>query len=139
MSNILHKALFGSGLIPAYSKLADLASLRHKLVASNVANVNTEGYEKRSIEFDKELRKALDRPKLAGVTTDAGHIALGNSPNRAPKIETTGKSDNDTGVNSVDIDEEMADLAQNQIIFEYGADMLARKFKSLKSAIKGGE
>ncbi len=137
MSNILHKALFQNGLIPAYSKLADLASLRHKLVASNVANVNTPGYEKRTMEFDQELRKALDKPKLSGVITDKMHIELGNHPNRAPEIERVKKSENDTGINSVDIDQELADLAQNQITFEFGADMLARKFKSLKSAIKG--
>ncbi len=137
MSNILHKALFQNGLIPAYTKLADLASLRHKLVASNVANVNTPGYEKRTMEFDQELRKALDKPRLAGAVTDKMHIELGNHPNRAPEIERVKKSENDTGINSVDIDQELADLAQNQITFEFGADMLARKFKSLKSAIKG--
>lgn len=137
MSNFVHKALFQNGLIPAYSKLADLAALRHKLVASNIANVNTQGYEKRTMQFDNELRKALDKPRLAGTVTDEMHIPLGDNLNRAPEIDKVKKSDNDTGINSVDIDQELADLAQNQITFEFGADMLARKFKALKSAIKG--
>lgn len=137
MSNILHKALFQNGLIPAYTKLADLAALRHKLVASNIANVNTQGYEARTMDFDSELRHALDKPRLAGNITSEMHIPLGDHPNRPPEIEKIKKSDNDTGVNSVDIDQELAELAQNQITFEFGADMLSRKFKALKSVIKG--
>jgi len=137
MDNILNKSLFGKGLIPIYSRLADLAATRHKVVASNIANVNTEGYEKREMDFDKELRKAIDKPALVGVTTSPNHIPLGNSPDGPPRIEKVKKSPNDTGVNSVDIDEEMANLAQNQITFEFGADMLARKFKALRSAIRG--
>lgn len=138
MDNILDKALFGKTGIPIYSRLADLSSTQHKVVASNIANVNTEGYDKREFDFDKELRKALDKPSVPGRTTHPNHIPLGNQSDSPPKIEKVKKSENDTGVNSVDIDQEMADLAQNQIIFEFGADMLARKFKSLKSAIKGG-
>ena len=113
MDNVVQKSLFGKGLIPIYSRLADLASTRQKVVASNIANVNTEGYEKRQIDFDKELRKAIDKPSTPGVTTHPNHIPLGK-------------------VN-------LANLAQTQIIFEFGADMLARKFKSLKSAIRGGQ
>lgn len=139
MDNILHKSLFGKGMIPIYSRLADLASTRHKVVASNIANVNTEGYEKRQFDFDKELRKAIDKPEVPGVTTHPSHIPLGNSPDGAPTIEKVKKSENDTGMNSVDVDEEMATLAQNQITFEFSADMLARKFKSLKTAIRGGQ
>lgn len=139
MDNILHKSLFGKGMIPIYSRLADLAATRHKVVASNIANVNTEGYEKRQFDFDKELRKAIDKPAISGVTTNVNHIPLGNSPEGAPKIEKVKKSTNDTGVNSVDIDEEMADLAQNQLTFEFGADMLTRKFKALRTAIRGGQ
>ncbi len=139
MDNILHKSLFGKGLIPIYSRLADLASTQHKVVAANIANVNTEGFEKRQFDFDKELRKAIDKPSTPGVTTHPNHIPLGDSPEGAPRIEKVKKSPNDTGVNSVDIDEEMANLAQNQITFEFSADMLARKFKSLRSAIRGGQ
>ena len=137
MGNLLHRALFQNGLIPTYGKMADLASLRHKLIASNIANVNTPGYAREHIDFDSELRRAINKPKVSPGITNPRHIPLGNSPDRPPDIESDKSTENSTGINSVDIDTEMADLAQNQIIFEYSADMLARKFKALKSAISG--
>jgi flagellar basal-body rod protein FlgB len=139
MGNIIEKAIFNSGLIPAYGKLADLSALKHKLIASNVANANTSGYQKKEIDFDKELKKAIAKPRIASTVTDQQHIPLGNTPGGPPKIKQIKQSDNSTGLNSVDIDEEMAALAQNQLIFDYGAEMLARKFKGLKAAIRGRE
>lgn len=139
MADVLQKALFDSGMIPAYSKLADLSSTRHKLVASNIANVNTQGYQKKEIEFDKELKKALGKPKIAANITDPRHIPLGNTPGGPPKVKQIKSTDNSTGINSVDIDQEMAELAQNQMVFDFGAEMLAKKFKALKSAIRGRE
>jgi flagellar basal-body rod protein FlgB len=137
MDDIFQNALFNKTMIPTYSKLADLSATRHKLIGSNIANVNTTGYQKKEIDFDKELKKAITKPKLTGVTTDPRHIPLHNSNDAPPKIISTKKTDNSTGVNSVDIDEEMADLAQNQIVFNFGADMLQRNFKGLKAAING--
>jgi flagellar basal-body rod protein FlgB len=139
MDNVLQKALFDKGMIPAYNKLADLSSLRHKLIASNIANVSTTGYLKKEIEFDKELRKAMGKPKIASNITDPRHIPLGNTPGAPPKVKQIKETENSTGVNSVDIDQEMAELAQNQLVFDFGAMMLGKKFKSLKSAIRGRE
>ena len=139
MENILEKALFKSGMIPTYSKLADLSTLRHKLIASNIANVNTPGYREKQIDFDGELKKAITKPAIKSVLTDPRHIPLGNTPGGPPKIHELKKSENSTGVNSVDIDTEMADMAQNQIVFDYTADMLARQFKGLRTAIRGTE
>lgn len=139
MGDIVQKALFDSGLIPTYGKLTDLSALKHKLIASNVANAATPGYQKKEIDFDQELKKAIRKPRIAANMTDPKHIPLGNTPGGPPKIKQIKQTENSTGVNSVDIDEEMAELAQNQIIFDYGAEMLTRKFKGLKSAIRGRE
>ncbi len=139
MADMVQKALFNSGLIPTYSKLADLSALKHKLIASNVANASTKGYQKKDIDFDKELKKATGKPKMNASVTDPRHIPLGNTPGGPPKIQQIKQTENSTGVNAVDIDQEMADLAQNQIIFDYGAEMLSRNFKALKSAIRGRE
>jgi len=41
-----------------------------------------------------------------------------------------------SGVNNVDIDTEMAKLAENQILYNFGAKFLNGKFKKLNAAIQ---
>jgi flagellar basal-body rod protein FlgB len=78
----------------------------------------------------------MEEPGLRKTQTHSKHIPLGNSPDRPPKIRVIKSCVNSTGVNSVDIDQEMAELAQNQIIFQFGSKMLDKKFNALKDAIK---
>lgn len=137
MGNLLDKAIFNKTSIPLLSKVADLSSLRQKLIASNIANVNSPGYQRRQVDFDGELKKAVDKPKIGVAVTNERHIALETGQGRAPRIESQKSTTNSTGVNSVDIEQEMADLSQNQLVFEFDATMLAKKFSGLKAAIRG--
>jgi flagellar basal-body rod protein FlgB len=43
-----------------------------------------------------------------------------------------------SGVNNVDIDLEMSELAQNQIRFKYAARMIAGAFTTMRRSISGG-
>ena len=70
---------------------------------------------------------------LAGAITDENHIPLGQNETRGPKVhEARTKSGN---VNSVDIDAEVANLAQNELLFTVGAELLKRKFEGMRNAI----
>ena len=44
---------------------------------------------------------------------------------------------NDSGVNNVDIDKEMAELAENHLFFNVGVRLLAGGFSSLRKSITG--
>ncbi len=136
MSNMIQKIVVDGSTIKDYSKLLDLASLKNKLVASNIANAETPGYQKRTFDFDSTLKKSMEKPALKSVETNPRHIPLGDSDDRPPKIKQIKSTVNSTGVNSVDIDQEMSDLAQNQIIYQYGSKMLEKKFNALKDVIK---
>ncbi|MBU1318039.1 MAG: flagellar basal body rod protein FlgB [Candidatus Zixiibacteriota bacterium] len=137
MSNIINKAIIQKTSIPVLKRMLDLSSLRHKLIASNVANVTTPGYKSKSIDFDAELRKALKPEHMKVTTTHPGHIPLRSSKASPPKVKVAEETDESNGVNSVDIDREMGDLAQNQLVYELAAKLAGNKFKALKSAIRG--
>jgi flagellar basal-body rod protein FlgB len=136
MSNMIQKIVVEDSTIKNYSKLLDLASLQSKLVAANIANAETPGYQKRTFDFDSALKKSMEKPRLKSVETNPRHIPLGDSDDRPPKIKQVKSTVNSTGINSVDIDQEMSDLAQNQIIYQYGSKMLQKKFNALKDVIK---
>jgi flagellar basal-body rod protein FlgB len=136
MGNIIENIVVEKTNIKHYSKLLDLSALKNKTLASNIANAETPGYKKKTFDFDHELKKSMEEPGLRKTQTHPKHIPLGDSPDRPPKIRVIKSSVNSTGVNSVDIDEEMAELAQNQIIFQFGSKMLDKKFNALKDVIK---
>jgi len=137
MTNIVRQAVIDKTSVPILRRMLDLSSFRHKLIASNVANVTTPGYVAKTIDFDSELKKALRPDRLEAAVTHPRHIPLQKSKNSAPKVESMAESESTTGINSVDIDREMADLAQNQLVYELAAKLAGKKFKALKSAIRG--
>jgi flagellar basal-body rod protein FlgB len=120
--------------VPNYQKYLDLSSLRHKLISGNVANASTPGYKSQDIEFQKEFENATGKGNhLQGSTTHANHIPLGQHAARDPKIESERVQNGD--MNSVDIDHEMSNLAQNELRYTIGARLLQMKFSGLKKAI----
>ena len=54
-----------------------LRSERQRLIASNIANADTPGYQAREIDFANALREATGETATAGAlqTTQRGHIA----------------------------------------------------------------
>jgi flagellar basal-body rod protein FlgB len=136
MSDLLKKAVFEKSGIPLMQKFLDMASVRHKLISSNIANVSTPGYESKDINFEGELKKAVDnRRHIQGVVTNPAHIPLGQKSDGEPEIIVNHSRDGN-GVNNVDADKEIADLAENQIYYSIGATLLQKKFEGLKTAIK---
>jgi flagellar basal-body rod protein FlgB len=135
---MLGETMFNRSSIPLLTKSLDASMLRAKAIANNIANVNTPGYQRVEITFEDELRKALDKGKLKGKMTDDKHLELGklDISNLKPKAKKPVDPTLPSGVNNVDIDMEMAKLAENQMIFNFSAKFLGGKFKRLNAAIQ---
>lgn len=135
MSNTITKFVFDRLNVPSAKKFLDLAAFRHKLIAGNIANVSTPGYRSKDINFHEEFAKAAGKTNaIAGTTTHAQHIPTGNHKSRAPEVEASKVKVNE--FNSVDIDKEISNLAQNELLYTAGAKLLEKKFAGLREAIK---
>ena len=134
MDNKLTQFVFDKLGVSTFRKFLDLSSLRHKLISSNVANASTPGFERRDIDFQKEFAKATSSGSgLTGAVTHAGHIPLGQHQARAPEIQQDKVASGD--LNSVQIDREVSELAQNELLFTVGAKLLQQKFTGLRTVI----
>ena len=134
MDNKLTQLVFNKLEIPRFEKFLNLSSLRHKLVASNVANVSTPGYAAKDINFDKEFARATgESSSLVGKTTHERHIPVGQHKDRAPRVHSTKVSGGD--MNSVDIDHEISELAQNELMYTVAARLVKSKFEGLRNVI----
>jgi flagellar basal-body rod protein FlgB len=99
-------------------KYMDLLSARQKLVASNIANVDTPGYQTADIDFQSEFQNAM-----------------GESPRAVPVEGLAVKNDG----NNVSLDREARLLSENALRFQAASGLLHSQIAILRSAIKEGQ
>jgi flagellar basal-body rod protein FlgB len=106
-------------------KMMDLTAARHRVIAQNIANVNTPNYRRREFKFDSALQEAMK----GGTTSDyQGIMGWVDRPNNTP-IRNNG--------NNVDIDQEMMMMNENGSQYEIFTSIYSKKSQMLKSAIRG--
>ena len=136
MANMIQKLVFDKVGVPRLEHMADLAALRHKLLASNISNATSPGYRRRDIDFQKELSEALDSKAVQTKTTRERHIVSERAAG-APKVRRLSGGANATDVSEVDIDKEMGQLATNTLNYDIAMRLLSKSFNGLRLAIRG--
>ncbi len=133
------KSILSSPQETALEQALGAAALRHKVIANNIANVNTPGFKRSEVVFEEKLATAMAGNKLPLARTHPGHLPAGRDNARpVPEVVTDASTSMRVDGNNVDIDAEMANTAKNQIYYSAVAQMLGRYYTNLKSAIKGG-
>jgi len=134
---LINNKIFDKTGIPFLGQILKVSSASQKVTASNIANVATKGYGAKKVEFKEELKNYLGKKqRVTPVGTDSRHIAP-QKPQEVVAIKEGDNSENSSGINNVDIEKEMVNLAENQLLYEFGAQRLARTFAALKMAIRG--
>jgi flagellar basal-body rod protein FlgB len=116
-------------------------SLRHNVTASNIANAETPGYHAKTVDFEEALARAID---LEGMNKDAkldpDHFALGTgSISRAKADVYDNPQANVTNdQNTVDLEQEMANLQENTILYKAALQLMNKKMGALKYAVSEG-
>ena len=126
--------------LPLLNRGLDAYSLRQNTIAKNIANATTPNYQPEAVKFEEYFAEAEVAAK--GVTTDEKHIPIGK---KDPSIVEADSEKADipapevyfAGESHVNIDKEMANLAQNQIRFRFGSQMVKSYFQGLQTAITG--
>ena len=135
-------SLFSKTTIPLLGKALDAYALRQRVIASNVANIGTPGYRAQMVAFEDELAGAIQDIQISGTQTDDRHIPIGipSAPDGTGRVTDANpgeKGNLASGVNDVDIDNEMAELAKDQIRFRFAARMITDAFKGIQKSIRG--
>jgi len=93
---------------------------KQKIISSNIANINTNEFKTKELEFKKHLEDSFRDVELGLKTTNSAHIHIDTieykEPNKYIVKETEGLTSANNG-NNVNIDSEMAKMAKNNIIF----------------------
>jgi len=131
------EVLFGSTII-MLEKLLDLQSERHNILSTNVANADTPGYKGYDLRFSDELKKVIGTKQTIPLKrTNERHLPLGTIGLKEVKghIVFCNNALQRIDSNTVDIDKEMAKLAENSLYYNSTAQIISRKMRLLKTAI----
>ena len=101
----------------------DLLSVRQKLAASNIANVDTPGFQTKDVNFQAAMQQAL---------SPEGSLQL-----HPASMEIQGLPERPDG-NNVNVDRESLLLSETQLQYQMGVQLIKSEFHRLLTAIKDG-
>ena len=111
-----------TGLSDQIARYLDLAAAEAKLTAANMANVDTPGYRTVGMDFEAEMRGALN------------DVDQGRGARKVRVTEVDGLIARPDG-NNVSIDRESLNLAAAQLKFKIGVAMLRQEYQRVMDAI----
>ncbi len=134
---LIDKLLFSDPVPMMMKKSLDFNSTRHLLVSNNIAQMDTPGYKANDVDFKSQLRDAVGSGSNINLkTTHKNHIGPGKMAlkNLAPLPHEEDLQAKSNG-NNVNIDYEMAKLAENQIDFNAVTQMMMKRGSTVRSAV----
>ena len=122
----------------------DATSLRYQVSANNLANSEVPNFKRSVVNFESELKRALDSEKIAKdsfklTTTDDRHIQINTpydyrevEPRRVVDYVSTAKANG----NNVDAETEANNILQIQMQYRLLTQLTSFEFEQVNTAMK---
>jgi flagellar basal-body rod protein FlgB len=125
---VMIEGLFNQTNYVATKKMMDATTLRQEALASNIANVETPGYQRMDVadSFKNQFSKAI---------SEGGKEAF-NNLNASLEVDSTAIARDETG-NTVDLESEVLQLGENQIAHQLESKIITGSLAKLRLAITG--
>ena len=132
---------FGKSL-DVLHRTMDVSMLRRSVIADNIANADTPNFKRSVVNFESELKRAMDSEKKTGLqaaVTDPRHISFKRSTDYrdvGPKRVLDYLSTVDNNGNNVDLEEESMLLLQNQLNYDMMSRIVSNQFTQLNLVLR---
>ena len=120
----------------------DVSLLRRNVIADNIANADTPNFKRSVVNFESELKRALESERESGLEakmTNPRHIAF----NRVYDYKDVGPrrvldylSTIDNNGNNVDLEEESMLILQNQLNYDMMSRIVSNQFSQLNLVLR---
>jgi flagellar basal-body rod protein FlgB len=118
-----------------------LQAERGRVLASNIANADTPNYKARDFDFQQALaaatRSTSATAPVAQARTNPAHLAGAAGAASAPPLLYRAPLQSAVDGNTVDLDVERANFAENSVRYEASLRFLNGQIKQMMSAITG--
>lgn len=122
----------------------DVSTLRYAVTANNLANAGTTNFKRTSVNFESELKRALEseanyKDAFKMTVTDSRHIKSEGPrdyrsvlPRRVLDYTTTSKANG----NNVDAEQEAQTILELQLTYQLLTQMQSFEFSQMKTVLK---
>ncbi|EGW7357067.1 flagellar basal body rod protein FlgB [Salmonella enterica subsp. enterica serovar Heidelberg] len=121
----------------------NLRAQRQEILAANIANADTPGYQARDIDFASELKMVMvrGREETGGVAltlTSSHHIPAQAVSSPAVDLLYRVPDQPSLDGNTVDMDRERTQFADNSLKYQMGLTVLGSQLKGMMNVLQGG-
>ncbi|HBA84867.1 MAG TPA: flagellar basal body rod protein FlgB [Verrucomicrobia bacterium] len=105
-------------------KLLDVSALRQRVLANNIANINTPGFKREDVTFRDAFKEAIEsgsRQKIEAVQ---------------PEVEKDMTAPSRPDGNTVSMQDEMAAMTENGLLYTLATKLASAKYSRLHAVIK---
>ena len=109
-----------------------VADFNQRLIANNIANVDTPNYNAVTIDFLRTLRRSLEGMGMFSIRkTDPRHLESNRPRPAIEHVASLSKND----YNKVDLENEILKLLENTGRYTTYGSLLAKKFQTIKTML----
>ncbi|HIX28134.1 MAG TPA: flagellar basal body rod protein FlgB [Candidatus Blautia stercoravium] len=123
--------MFGN-TIAMMDKSLDYLWKKQEVTANNIANVDTPGYKKKSVNFEDTFRRKLESAAATGKNEDVQQ-SIKSTQSRVVSDNTSVRADE----NGVNADVEYTELTRTALQYQYLSQSISADITRYRSAIKG--
>ncbi len=105
--------------------LLSASALRARVIAGNLANQSTPGYERREVRFEESLAKMLNNGTTGEALTDL-----------RPEVSVDKDAEADAIGNTVDLESEVTASRENRLLYELYASILRGQHRLTEIAVR---
>jgi flagellar basal-body rod protein FlgB len=134
--------IIASRTISALEQMAAFTEARQKVIAENVANVDTPGYQHKKVDlagFQQALAEAMRNGAADGLPRASNDQVRYDEFGRMvlrPAIEPADNLTFHDGTNG-QIEKDMTDMADNQMLHQVATSLIQHHYRMLETAIRG--
>jgi flagellar basal-body rod protein FlgB len=136
---MLDKVLGKDPVMASLTRALDAEALRQRVIANNIANLNTPGFKRSRVNFQAFMDAAVQADASGHLKrTDARHIPGRLGGGGPPGVEQVRETSQRADSNNVDLDREMLEMVENVLAFQTISQLRSKKSGIYSLVIRGG-
>ncbi len=124
--------------IKLLENLLDYCSVKNKVIAKNISNVGTEGYKREDVAFKNLLEENTNSSLKISSQKHLGSVGTPTESNNPFDIVYDENAETTSGINNVNIEQEMSELAENTLRFKFASRKVGDYYRGIQNVIRGG-